>query len=147
ALQADAVLGERLEGLRVARLPLQGVEQDPGMAQVGFDEHRGHGEELEPLVVQLLDLVRHDLPDELVQPGRARVLAGGAVGAGTTSHHETSIQSRSTWSTSTSGKDHTKRSTWSSTSATWAFEPDKDAKPSCARCHFSWWAVSAAATW
>ena len=74
-LQRDAVLAERLEHLGVASPPRGGVEADDGAAEVGVDVDRGDRHELEPLVVDALELLGHDLAQQLVQPRRAGILA------------------------------------------------------------------------
>ena len=79
ALEAVALLAERLEHLVVVVLASEGVEVDDGAVEVAVDVDGHDRDELEALVVDLLELLGEDLLEELVEPGRARIVAGGGV--------------------------------------------------------------------
>src|SRR5690606_832087 len=107
--------------------------------QVGLDLDADDGEEPEAVVVEPLHLLGHDLLDEVVQPRGARIVAGG-----TRSLHASasSCQSRLTRRTSTSGNDHTNRSTSSSRPTRWPWLEATAATPTVARCHSPWLSIS-----
>ena len=75
--------------------------------------------QLEPLVVDALELLGDDLAEQLVEPGRARVLAGAAPADGDVAIGRPPASRARRRRTSTSGNDQTKRSTASMTSAAW----------------------------
>src|SRR5262249_27822192 len=104
----------------------------PGMPEVRIDVHAGDGEQGEAIigVGQPLDGLAEDLPKDLVDPRRSGIAPGRA-------HVPSSSQWRSAVTTSTSGKDQTKRSTWSSTSTTWPAVEETTAMPRPARCQRS----------
>ena len=127
---------ERRQHLLVAVRAGRRVDVDGRVAQVGLDVDAHHGDEIEPLVVDALDLLGDDLMQQLVEPRRARVAASGPGAVARSS--SVSIQSdRSPPTTSTSGKDHTNRSTSSSTSRTCDSAPDDARDAELARCHWS----------
>ena len=145
-LQAGAELAQRLQHDLVV-VVVERVEVHQRVAQVGLDRHRGDRHQVEPVVVDELELVAQDLLEQRVEPSRPGVLAGqlAAVGAAA-GHQSTSSQLRSEVTTSTSGNDHTKRSTASITSVTCPDDPAMDTKPSSARVCAAWVPVSADAT-
>ena len=76
---AVAVLAERLEHVLVVVLAAEGVVVHGGVAEVGVAVDRHDRDQLEAVVVDLLELLGEDLLEELVEPGRARIVAGGRV--------------------------------------------------------------------
>jgi hypothetical protein len=141
--EALAGIVERLEHLDVTLGAFERIEVDHGAEQVRVDIDRRDGEQLEPLVADVIELLGQDLPQQLVQPGGTRVLTGLA----STHHASTSSQSRPTSTTSTSGNDQTNRSTESISSAVWVAEPETATNASSARPWDSVRPVSEAATW
>src|SRR5690606_34900660 len=138
-LQAGPVLGQRLPELLVRLGLLVGRVVDDGVPQVGLDLDADDGEEPEAVVVQPLHLLGDDLLDEVVQARRARVVA-----CGPRSIHgsASSIQSRLTLRTSTSGDDQTKRSTSSSSPTRCPWLEATAATPTVARCQSPWLSIS-----
>src|SRR5437764_2360273 len=120
-LEPHPVLLQRLLG----RLGQRG-QHHGGAPQVGVDLDGSDGEQVDALVGigQPLELLGQHLTDHLVDPGRA--------GIAPVTH---SAHTRTHSSTSTSGNDHTNRSTWSSTSDTWPTSAATAAIPNPARCH------------
>ena len=85
-------------------------EPDHGAPEVGLDVDAGDGDQLEPLVVDPLERLGHDLADAARSPGPSGDSAGQASSARPLRHGRTC-----TSMTSISGNDHTNRSTLSST--------------------------------
>ena len=75
---------ERLQHLGVAGLAGEGVVVDDGAVEVGVDVDRRDAHELQAGVVDALQLLGHDLAQELAQAGRARALCreSATVGGG-----------------------------------------------------------------
>ena len=75
ALQPGPQLGQGLGDRLVAVRARGRVEEDPGATQVGVAQHPGDDHQEQAVVVDALERVGEDLPEQLVEPRGARELA------------------------------------------------------------------------
>ena len=125
-LERDPMRLEGGEHLVVTRLVERRVDVHRGVAQVGLDLDAHHGDQLEPFDRRCARCSSATIwCSELVEARRARV--GMCSLRASTLHRSTSIHRSVASTTSTSGNDHTNRSTASSTSRACDSVPDTTA--------------------